>query len=44
LEDGTEKEWWNECEHCGGTGEIIFFDENDDEEVDDDTIGTSIQS
>lgn len=31
LEDGTEKEWWNECEHCGGTGEIILFSWDDDD-------------
>jgi len=32
LEDGTMKEWWNECEHCRGSGEIIDFSWDDDDE------------
>jgi DnaJ-class molecular chaperone len=41
LEDGTTKEWWNECEYCHGYGEIIDFS-SDDKEMGDDENGTSI--
>jgi len=41
LEDGTTKEWWNECEYCHGTGEIILFSW-DDEEADDDKTRSGI--